>query len=307
LSLDPRAVDVNVHPSKHEVRFRDSRTVHEFLFHTIESALATPKVMINIPPPLPPTNLPLPYEPKPVVETIYSTSTATPVAIAEVATTPYTVEKKPQLSQLELTAKSSAPQLAQIPPLGMPLAQLHGVYILSQTSDGLMLVDIHAAHERVTYERLKQQIAAQAIRIQPLLLPVRVKVSPGEVEMAEQQRDHFLELGLDVSCFGQDTLIIRTVPALLQGADAAELVQKMLAEWMALGSSNQIHRATDQVLATLACHSAVRANRKLSFEEMDALLRAMERTERANQCSHGRPTWVKLSMTELDRLFLRGR
>lgn len=304
LSLDPRLVDVNVHPSKHEVRFRDSRMVHEFLFRTIESVLAAPKVVEP-----PPQSIPI----KVPVVSIKSTDTVTsdlkPILstlnIAETASE-YTIDKQPQLPQLEATAKSAMPPTV-MPPLGTPLAQLHGVYILSQAENGLIIIDIHAAHERVTYERLKQQIAAQAIRIQPLLVPVKIKVSSHEAEVAEQQYDNFLKFGLDVNRFSHDTLIIRTIPALLHGADVEKLMRDVLADWVELGNSDRIQTSIDRILATIACHGSVRANRKLSVEEMESLLRAMERTARADQCSHGRPTWIQLSMTELDRLFWRGR
>jgi len=203
-------------------------------------------------------------------------------------------------------AAGAAPQPG-LPPLGLALAQLQGVYILAQGADGLILVDMHAAHERITYERLKRQLTEQEVRSQPLLLPVRVAVSRHEADLAEQQRGLFLELGLEVDRLGRETLVVRALPALLQGADAERLLRDLLADLVVLGGSDRIRREIDGVLASLACHGSVRANRRLGLDEMNALLREMERTERADQCNHGRPTWVKLSMAELDRLFLRGR
>jgi DNA mismatch repair protein MutL len=301
--------------------------VHEFLFRTIETALASPKIIVNASQ-SPPIAASVDTQKLNTFDTNYPLVISEPLAVAEAATQPYTVEISPPAPQLELVTPLIAPMLSvktqlfrshaeqgsdldsasPTPPLlGIVLAQLHGTYLLSQTTDGLVIVDIHAAHERITYERLKQQFAMQAVRIQPLLVPVRLKVSSREIELADTQREYFLTLGLDVSLFSQDTLIIRTIPALLQGIDVATLIRDVLADWLELGTSDRIQRATERVLATMACHSSIRANRKLSAEEMDGLLREMERTERADQCSHGRPTWVQLSMTELDRLFLRGK
>lgn len=314
LAIDPKSVDVNVHPNKHEVRFRDSRMVHEFLLRSIQTTLAQPKVDINVvqpkininsiqPQPLTlPLTLPVSY----LTEQNEDEVTTMETAIAEPALADYKVNEQVPLPNIT-ALNNEVVNINSIPPLGMPLAQLHGVYILSQAVDGLILVDIHAAHERVTYERLKRQIANQAIRIQPLLLPVKIKVSLQEAEVAEYQREQFLELGLDVNRLSHDTLVIRTIPAVLQGANVEQLVRDILADWNVYGSSQRIVQSIDATLKTLACHSAVRAKRKLSQEEMEALLRAMERTEYADQCSHGRPTWIQLSMAELDRLFLRGR
>jgi DNA mismatch repair protein MutL len=194
-----------------------------------------------------------------------------------------------------------------VPPLGFPLAQLHGVYILAQNAQGLVLVDMHAAHERITYERMKQAFEADGIRSQPLLVPVSVRVSRREVELVAEQRPLLAELGLEVDRLDTDTLVIRAVPVQLREVDAEQLLRDLLADLVVHGRSERLREEINQILSTLACHGSVRANRRLSREEMDALLRDIERTERAGQCNHGRPTWTRLSMTELDRLFLRGR
>lgn len=322
LTLDPTLVDVNVHPNKHEVRFRDSRMVHEFLLRNIELTLAKPKISVSTTQPqqriqpLPQHQPQLQIHSLPLLLPVYNViensnqENVAPVAttIAEPTAAKYAVEiPKPLPNVQPSTNVEAGVELLKASPLGTPLAQLHGIYILSQTVDGLILVDIHAAHERVTYERLKQQIANQAIRIQPLLLPVRMKVSTQEAEVAEHRREQFLELGLDVTRLSYDTLIIRTIPAALKDANVEQLIIDILADWNVHGSSQCIEQSIDNTLKTLACHSAIRANRKLSQEEMEALLRTMEKTESADQCSHGRPTWIHLSMNELDRLFLRGR
>jgi DNA mismatch repair protein MutL len=191
--------------------------------------------------------------------------------------------------------------------LGFALAQLHGIYILSQVPDGLILVDMHAAHERITYERFKQARAGMGIVSQPLLLPVSVSVSRREADLAEAQRELFLQLGMEVGRLDAEKLVVRAVPAILQGVDAEKLLQDLLSDLVVLGSTERIGQAINEVLGTMACHASVRANRRLSLDEMNGLLRDMEDTERSGQCNHGRPTWVRLGLSELDKLFLRGR
>jgi DNA mismatch repair protein MutL len=193
------------------------------------------------------------------------------------------------------------------PPLGYALAQLHGVYILSQAADGLVLVDMHAAHERITYERLKTSHDAAAMRSQPLLVPLSLAVSQREAELGERRADFFRELGFEIDRNGPESLCVRQVPSILGSADVAQLVRDVLADLATYGDSNRLREAINDILSTMACHGSVRANRQLSVAEMNALLRDMERTERSGQCNHGRPTWTRLSMGELDRLFLRGR
>jgi DNA mismatch repair protein MutL len=193
------------------------------------------------------------------------------------------------------------------PPLGFAIAQLHGVYVLAENAEGLVLVDMHAAHERISYERLKAAQGGGGVRSQPLLVPVSVAVSAREAELALREAEALARLGLVVDRIGPETLVVRAIPALLQGADAERLLRDLLADLAVHGTSSRLGEALNAVLATMACHGAVRANRRLTLDEMNALLRDIERTERSAQCNHGRPTWVRLSVAELDRLFLRGR
>jgi DNA mismatch repair protein MutL len=210
------------------------------------------------------------------------------------------------------SAGLGAPQAAaadgsDLPPLGHARAQVHDVYIVAENAAGLVLVDMHAAHERVAYERLKSDDAAGPIRGQPLLVPIDLDVAPGEAELAEGHAETFRELGFEVDRAGPERLRVRQVPALLADADAGALVRDVLSDLQAVGGSSRVREARNRVLSTMACHGSVRAGRRLTLEEMDALLRAVERTERGDQCNHGRPTWIQLGMRELDRMFMRGR
>jgi DNA mismatch repair protein MutL len=196
---------------------------------------------------------------------------------------------------------------AAVPPLGYALAQLHGVYILSQNARGLVLTDMHAAHERITYERLKQRHAGGAVTGQRLLVPLDIRVSEAEADLAEESRGELASLGLLVDRSGPESLLLRELPALLTHADAAQLLRDVLADLGSAGGSGRLESVTNEILSTMACHGSVRANRRLTLPEMNALLRDMERTERSGHCNHGRPTWVQLDLATLDRLFLRGR
>jgi len=195
----------------------------------------------------------------------------------------------------------------QVPPLGFALAQLHGVFILAQNEQGLVVVDMHAAHERITYERLKSALEGQGIKSQPLLLPVTLNISQREAEVCEEQADVLHHLGLEVDRLGEQSVVIRSIPVLLQRDNAEQLVQDLLADLVMYGSSRRVEESMNEVLATMACHGSVRANRQLRIEEMNALLRDIESTERSGQCNHGRPTWTQLDMNALDKLFMRGQ
>jgi DNA mismatch repair protein MutL len=195
----------------------------------------------------------------------------------------------------------------EVPPLGFAIAQLHGVYVLAQNIDGLVLVDMHAAHERITYEAFKLAMDGDGITSQPLLVPISVSVSLREADLAEQQSEIFDQLGLQVDRLSDANVVVRSVPALLRNADVERLLRDVLSDLAMYGESSRIRESLNEVLGTMACHGSVRANRRLTIDEMNALLRDIERTERAGQCNHGRPTWTQLSMTELDKLFLRGR
>ncbi|MDX5300026.1 MAG: DNA mismatch repair protein MutL, partial [Gammaproteobacteria bacterium] len=205
------------------------------------------------------------------------------------------------------SSPSVAADMTEAPPLGYALAQLHGIYILAQNAQGLVLVDMHAAHERITYERLKQAFASEGIRSQPLLVPLSLAVSQREANAAEAHADALARFGLGLERLGPETLVVRQVPVLLRGADMEQLVRDLLSDLIEHGQSDRLEAVAHELLATMACHGSVRANRQLTVPEMNALLRDMEITERSGQCNHGRPTWVPLSLAELDKLFLRGR
>ena len=308
LEMDPRGVDVNAHPTKHEVRFRDSRSVHGFLYHTVERALA---------------------ETRPTDERSQAPAMAAGPGTPATGGWPQDAQRPMSLGSAEPRAYPAFQALAGAPatapgvadrgpvavpagadvdlPLGHALAQLHGVYILAQNRSGLVLVDMHAAHERIVYERLKNSLDAGQIRTQPLLVPVSLRVSETEADLAETRSAEFERLGVSLRRQGPETLSVREVPALLQDADVEALVRDVLSDFADRGESRRIEESGHELLATMACHGSVRANRRLSLEEMNALLRDMERTERSDQCNHGRPTWTQLGMDELDRLFLRGR
>jgi len=312
LDLDPAMVDVNVHPTKHEVRFREGRQVHDFVFRALHRRLAVGALGGDLGLRTPVTSLAegavgprLPQEggsPPPAQRSMR-------FRVAEEPAT-YRLSFEAQQPWAGGDAPGDRPGPApepSAPPLGFAVGQLHGVYILAQAAEGLVLVDMHAAHERINYERLKCGWAEGALRSQPLLLPVSLRVSRHEADLVEGHQEFFRSLGLQIDRLGAESLAVREIPAILQGSDPARLVADVLADLVEQGASDRIRQAIDGVLASMACHGSVRASRRLSVEEMNALLRDLERTERGDQCGHGRPTWVRLSMAELDRLFLRGR
>ena len=300
-TLDPTTVDVNAHPTKHEVRFRDSRLVHDYLFRTLHEALA------GVRPATAPT------APQPVhalAECKSGTGLASPVVQQPMRLSVNEQVQRyaalhPPVASESVPASQTEPDTEH--PLGHALAQLHGVYILAQNHDGLVLVDMHAAHERITYEYLKTAQAGEGIRTQPLLVPLSLEVSQREAALADTHRDWFAELGFEIDRHGREQLIVRQIPALLEGADIGALVRDVLSDLLEYGRSERINTAINELLSTMACHGSVRANRRLTIEEMNALLREMETTERSGQCNHGRPTWIPISLAELDKLFLRGR
>lgn len=310
LTLPPRLVDVNVHPAKHEVRFREGRQVHDFIFRGLSRRLAAgalaqagagEQVILPSGGSLPGAGLPSwNVSPRPSVPVPGRLA----LGVAESATGygPWTGAQEAGPAAAGPPSEGGEP-----PPLGFALAQLHGVYLLAQSADGLILVDIHAAHERIGYEGLKAAWGAGGVTRQPLLVPVTVQVSPREADLLDAHLEALAQSGLVVDRLGPDTLRIREVPSLLQGADLERLLRDLLSDLAVQGSSERVADTVNGILATMACHGAVRANRRLGLAEMNALLRAMERIERADQCNHGRPTWVRVTLGELDRLFSRGR
>jgi DNA mismatch repair protein MutL len=380
LELDPFGVDVNVHPTKHEVRFRESRLVHDFIRRSVQRALAenTPEqqmtrdsarelsqlqshIPLQTPLSLNPTQSVLPLaadqlsrsEPFSTVQKSdsafqlassslspggfttnegtahyeakssggYSTSDQAPDSKSVASMSHVVQEQMAAYGVMHATADELAEKFhsqnsvshqaqnesPEIPPLGFALAQLKGIYILAENAQGLIIVDMHAAHERINYERLKVQMASGKIIAQSLLIPVSLSVTEQEADCAEQFSETFTELGLTVERIGETSLLVRHVPTLLQQADIAQLVRDVLADLLTYESSVRVEAHRNELLSSMACHGSVRANRLLTVSEMNSLLRDMERTERSGQCNHGRPTWSQLSLAELDKLFLRGR
>jgi DNA mismatch repair protein MutL len=313
LELDPTAVDVNAHPQKLEVRFRDSRRIHDFMFRTLERVLADTRPSAESA-----GSAPLDWltgsarfdravPPAQVRFALTEGQPSRPGADAYrslVARAEFAVGEGQSAGQRLNGANGDSSGSAA--PLGYAIAQLHGVYILAQTADGVVLVDMHAAHERVMYERMKQLLAGQTAQ-QQLLIPEVLHVTPAQAEAAEAHAQEFAALGFGVTRLAPDQLALRAIPSLLAGRDSAAIVRDVLSDLVEQGHSRRVEESINHLLATMACHAAVRAQRVLSLPEMNALLREMEVTERADQCNHGRPTWVRLSLTELDRLFLRGR
>ena len=306
VAIDPARVDVNVHPTKIEVRFRDGREVHQAVRHAVENALAAPRAALagqleSVADTASPAFKP--FEPPALTRQAQAA-----IKFAEPGH-PLGVEELRTLWQATPAAVEAAPETETTHdwPLGRAIAQLHGVYILAENHAGLVLVDMHAAHERIVYERLKNQLDGARITSQPLLIPATFAATPHEVATAESAAAVLQRLGLEITPFSPKTLAVRAVPTSLAAGDAVELARSVLAELSQHEAGTVIERAQHELLATMACHGAVRANRRLTHEEMNALLRQMEATERSDQCNHGRPTWRQLSMKELDALFLRGR
>lgn len=369
LTVDPALVDVNVHPTKHEVRFRDGRLVHDYLFRTLHKALAdvrpegqfaptnlqgsgvlkegaiqngqssfshsdgaasgttSPALMASSQQPISgiqagefseqtrmsllPGRDPLSGQansPGQIQEHLNAyQSLSQPLNVNSVVTEERIDPETGEITLVQIEPAVSASQQDDVPPLGFAIAQLHGIYILSQNAHGLVVVDMHAAHERITYERLKIAVDNQNVLSQPLLVPITISVSENEADAADQFADEFARFGVVIQRSAPESIMIREIPVILQQAEVEGLVTDMLADLIQHGSSDRIQAHRNEILGNMACHGSVRANRKLTLPEMNGLLRDMEETERSGQCNHGRPTWTQMSMSDLDKLFLRGR
>ncbi|WP_396588500.1 DNA mismatch repair endonuclease MutL [Bermanella sp. R86510] len=325
LELDPALVDVNVHPTKHEVRFRDGRLVHDFLFRTLHKALGEVRPQTDV-------NTVAGLQPQTQTTGIDAGEFAGQNAMA-LAQTERPMGSSPSFqSAPQWAARPSQEQVSEqmagyrnlyqapsinnempaenqgdVPPLGYAIAQLHGIYILAQNQQGLIVVDMHAAHERITYERLKVTYDEQGIQSQPLLVPETIHVSQEQADIAEEFDAEIQQLGFQLQRMGPESLVIRQMPVLLKNANLEQLVVSVLEDYRTAGTSRHMMEFRNEILSSMACHGSVRANRQLTIAEMNGLLRDMEQTERSGQCNHGRPTWTQLSMNELDKLFLRGR
>jgi DNA mismatch repair protein MutL len=337
LELDPLSVDVNAHPAKHEVRFRDSRLVYDFILRHVQDVLAKTKpVTINeVPattelinksyigdniqqkimhPELNKTN----YQQIPTKQHVLPLQVRENIAAYQAFHhSAHAVDKLNESSAINTTTHDTAVleqlttahhhDVSQIPPLGYAIAQLHGVYILAQNETGLIIVDMHAAHERIAYERMKKLLEGETITAQPLLVPVTLTLNKKEMECVDEHIELFKQCSFEISRLGPETLVIRQVPALMRDVDIAQLMRDLISDLLTHDTTDRVKQQLQELLGTMACHCAVRANRKLTIAEMNSLLRDMENTDRSNQCNHGRPTWIAMNMSELDKLFLRGR
>jgi DNA mismatch repair protein MutL len=317
LELDPALVDVNVHPSKTEVRFRDGQAVHRFIFHALHKTLATPAGIASQPE--------KPALSAPETASSYPAYQANMNFQAQQSQDFYRVlfgsrednlaERREYASPVcyapDIAGEPQAQEQVQEFPLGFAIAQLHGVYVLAQNKHGLIVVDMHAAHERIMYEKLKNALDQREVPMQPLLIPVSFNADRLEVATVEEQlvsnQGNLHKLGFDIAVLSPTTLAVRAIPVMLQGADAVALARDVLRDLQEFGASRALTERRNELLGTMACHAAVRANRSLTIPEMNALLRDMEATERSGQCNHGRPTWFQITMNELDKMFMRGK
>jgi DNA mismatch repair protein MutL len=302
LEIPPQQVDVNVHPTKHEVRFRESRLVHDFIFRSVKDALEATHTE---------------HQPTPSIIEAKLTSLDNgdeERKITKVEQKEFYYHAEPAPSQIkekievyrQLQDFPEAPKKIEYP-LGFALAQLRNIYILAENEQGLLLIDMHAAHERVLYEQFKQQFAEEHFSVQPLLVPITVRLSEREVNKCEEFSEVFKKVGIQIQRLSQDAIVVREVPHVLRESDIEKLIRDILADLIQHEQSTRAEEMIQHWLGTMACHAAVRAQRKMTLPEMNALLRAMENTPHSDQCNHGRPTWLQLSLADLDKLFLRGR
>ena len=307
---DPAMVDVNAHPGKHEVRFRQGRQIHDFLFRAIHKSLAEVNTsntashdyqhFSGSPSEPSRSNVSFPASQPP-------SQSAMPFAVAEQRRAYTEFTKREGVPSVNATGDDTSNEAESMPPLGFARAQLHGIYILAENAEGLVMVDMHAAHERITYERLKTAREGEGIQSQPLLVPLTIAVSNKEAQLVEDNAAVFNQLGFEVDRVADESIKLRQIPVTLSSSDVETLLRDVLSDLLTHGSSSRIEQEINEILSTMACHGSIRANRKLTIEEMNALLRDMEITERSGQCNHGRPTWIQLTIAELDKLFMRGR
>jgi len=311
LELDPARVDVNVHPTKAEVRFRDPRAIHQFVFHSLSKALSATRAGAQFSPAALATAQPLSEEVHSLFATAPTNGLASGVRFRPGQEAMGLTSMQPRAIYDVLFRREGALETpathAEIPPLGFAFGQLAGVYVLAQNSNGLVIVDMHAAHERIMYEKLKTALDLDRIPTQRLLIPATLRASRLDTALVEENEELLCQLGFELAAIGPEALVVRAVPAPLQDADPGELTRDVLAEIGEYGAARVLQERRDELLAGMACHAAVRANRALTLPEMNALLREMEATDRSGQCNHGRPTWTQISMAELDRLFQRGQ
>jgi DNA mismatch repair protein MutL len=316
LEIDPSLVDVNAHPQKLELRFRDSRQIHDFVFRAVERKLAGTRPGISAVPPGAANSGQyvqgrFPHSAEGAAPGAFAAGAAGVWAVAE-ALRGMSSDPHPHAREVEPSEHAGVHDGAHghldpgVQPLGTALAQVHGIYILAQNEQGLVLVDMHAAHERVLYEKLKAQAGSQ-VPTQQLLVPVAVELKVDELDALMAQADEWRAAGFDLERLAPETLAVRAVPAMLPADDIPALVREVIGDVATDSASHHLDSATDRLLGTIACRSAVHAHRRLTLPEMNALLRQMEQTPRADQCNHGRPTWTQVSLQELDRMFLRGR
>lgn len=322
LEINPSFVDVNAHPTKHEVRFREGRLVHDFIFRSVQRAIAeikpdTQTAATKLAVPVVENN-DVAIKPRPVVSYQAPVQQAMPLAVQEQMAVYKELHNPGEPTkdfQKEVTLTKPQEKEPPVPitkketeeALGYALAQLQGVYILAENKHGLVVVDIHAAHERITYEQLKASYQAEGIKTQALLIPIAITLCEKDANLAEEHLEQFKQTGFVIERMGNESIVVREIPAVLDGKDIAQLIQDVLSDLNEYMKSNRIQDTINELFASIACRSSVRANRLMTIPEMNALLRGMERTTHSNQCNHGRPTWMQLSMTELDKLFLRGK
>jgi len=311
LEIEPADVDVNVHPTKHEVRFRDSRAIHGFVYGTLSKALAQDRPQDHLQVGEMPHQAKTEQQWQPNQSTLSLSASGQPpqgsANYAQFSETSRGSINTPLEAYQSLYNRQMPDEQDDLPPMGFAIAQLKGIYILAENAQGLIIVDMHAAHERITYERMKTAFDNQGLVSQPLLVPESLSVSEREADITDKSAEIFGQLGFVVERAATESIIVREIPAILRGSEVEGLLRDVISDLLMHGTSERIRHHINEILSTMACHGSVRANRKLTIPEMNALLRDMEATERSGQCNHGRPTWSQLSLDELDKLFLRGR